>query len=105
MRALRLVPCDGRDEPDPVVRHEALTARSRRPGLAHEELVIAPAPEVQSWLVPAAAADGIPAELWAMLVIESERVLLHLDDDPEGRLSVASALDEHARWSAAPADA
>lgn len=52
-----------------------LTVHPTRPGVAHEPLMVILTPEVQLAVGRASAEEGMPAEAWAALAIESERSL------------------------------
>jgi len=74
MRALRLIQGENRRrESTGALR---LDERSRRPGLAHEELTLELDRELAARVTAQAASDGVPAPLWAVIAIESERARL-----------------------------
>lgn len=94
MTALRLIPGEGRrlDEgKDPMRLH----ARSRRPGLAHEELDLTLDCSTAERVVR--ETDGLPPPLWAVIAIESERALHAAARPDESHGTLARRLDWAAR--------
>jgi hypothetical protein len=83
MTALRLIDGEGRGAPGVSARMR-LDVRSRRPGVAHEEL-------------ENAAHDRLPLPLWVLIAIESERALHAAASSELGRSELAARLDWVAR--------
>lgn len=94
MTALRLIPGEGRrlaDDTGPMRLH----ARSRRPGLAHEELDLSLDRSTAERVVRRTA--GLPPPLWAVIAIESERALGAATRADESDAVLARRLDWAAR--------
>jgi hypothetical protein len=81
------------DHPGPVGH---LDARSRRPGLAHEELELSLG-ALASVVHAAARAEQLPNELWSVIAIESEHALLTVSKEQQERVALAASLDALAR--------
>lgn len=92
---MRLIEGDGRDELAAAAPFR-LHAEARRPGLAHEVLVVRFEAPALADLARAAAREGVPLALWAALGIESERALEAVVP-PGRRADAVSALDAAAR--------
>jgi hypothetical protein len=75
-----------------------LAARPTRPGGVHVELLSDVSPELAARVRAAAATEGLPAEAWSAIVIESERLLRTLTVD---RDRLVADLDLAARNQAA----
>jgi hypothetical protein len=95
MTALRLIDGDGQKD---RVSHAAvrLDLRSRRPGVAHEELEL----HLGSYATIAfagAAHDRLPTPLWSLITIESERALHAVASSEPARCELAAHLDWAAR--------
>ncbi len=95
MPVLRLIPGDGQRPSEPV-RPMRLDARSRRPGLAHEEFNLCLDLPHAERACRRAAAEGLPPPLWAVIAIESQRALRAACPD-ESSDAIASRLDWVAR--------
>lgn len=94
MTALRLIPGEGHrleDDTTPM----RLDARSRRPGLAHEELGLSLDRSTAERVVR--QTDGLPPPLWAVIAIESERALGAATRPGESDAVLARRLDWTAR--------
>jgi len=74
----------GEDLPfDDDGRPMLLGPRSRRPGLAHEEIALSLDYAVAETCAIAAAREGLPTALWAVIAIESERAFRLVCDDTD----------------------
>lgn len=94
---MRLIPGENLDPDDGYGGLMRLDGRSRRPGLAHEEIALwlghASAERVGS----AAAVESIPAALWATITIEAERALRNAAREAQSRATLAGRLNAAAR--------
>lgn len=73
-----------------------MDSRSRRPGVAHEELEL-PLGSCASAVAANAARERLPLPLWALIAIESERALQAVASSERARSEVANRLDWVAR--------
>ncbi len=78
MPALRLIPGDGQRPSEPVCPMR-LDARSRRPGLAHEEFNLCLDLPHAERACRRAATEGLPLPLWVVIAIEAN----HRDPQPD----------------------
>jgi hypothetical protein len=99
MTALRMIDGEGRGTGDACAPIQ-LGHRSRRPGLAHDELWLDLGSGAASVLV-LATHDRLPPPLWAALTIESERALRTVAPEPSRRRPLAARLDRIARTRSA----
>lgn len=98
MTALRLIAGESR----PVRGAQGpmrLDMRSRRPGLAHEELDLVLDSSAAGRLAGEATSDGLPSPLWAVIAIESERALCAAAPTDWARRELCRRLDSAARLS------
>lgn len=70
-----------------------LGERSRRPGLAHEDLALHVDRSTARRVARLAASDRIPVALWAVIAIESERALRAVAPSAEARAQLILRLD------------
>jgi hypothetical protein len=94
---LRLIAGEGRDTLGACAA-VSLDMRSRRPAIAHEELEL-PLGSSAATAVAGAAHDRLPTPLWAVIAIESERVLEAVTPFGSVRTELAARLDTAARLS------
>ena len=94
--ALRLINGEGCGDGS-AVGAMRLDARTRRPGVAHEEFELFLDRPAAEHVLRAAARDGLPEELFAVIAIESERALSGATPGGQSPVAVARRLDWEAR--------
>jgi hypothetical protein len=92
MTALRLIVGEGRPA-EAGVAAISLGERSRRPGLAHEELGLELDRPTAVHVGRHAARERLPVALWAVIAIESERALFAVAPGDGARMKLIEHLD------------
>jgi hypothetical protein len=96
MTALRLIPGEASGAEGPETSFH-LDQRSRRPGLAHEEILLELDFQLRNHLSALAAADGLPPALYAVIAIEAQRALHAVASEKESVAVLERELDWAAR--------
>ena len=96
MTALRLIDGEGQGAHGGRAAMQ-LDVRSRRPGVAHEEIELHCIGAAAAAACAGAAYDRLPVPLWSLIAIESERALQAAAPDDPARSKLAARLDWVAR--------